>query len=1553
MRHFFRRRPGQCLGNLVIFAFFAFSAVSPLLAQEALHLDNPQVFSPADGAFPKAAASGDLSIIAWQETERSGRTADGGNIFIAIAVRGASEDNWTFRGRIAGPFPFFREDEPSIFSLLVDNAGRIFIPVARSPSRTEIYFSDDRGETFRFRAINARVAAADAASSALPAAASAAADGTFTNGEILVPRLFQSAGGAYLMFIVRGIDENLTLYYARSEDGLDWSAGFRPFAGAAPRLNFLPAHAVLDGRDFIVFQSFVPGTINRPAFQLFITTSDDGGRTWSLTRRLTDFMDPVSNTDAVPDAFGNERAHLSVFENGLFLVWERRYSNSYPSIYGMLLGRNGRSAATPERINTAPNAAGGNPAGFSYRGSRYVFWFDNRTGNNHIYLGRRLPFDWENLEVTRFAEAAVFPQPVKAGDNFYIFWQDITKGKSRIWTTFPDISAPPPEPRALNFEAGKKTAGDIARIAWDIPYDPSGIAGFSWSWSQDSGVEPPENLMVWTDDSDELRLDEKADADGRWYFKIRATDLIGNWSAPAEIIFVRDKTPPPVPRLAKIPLDAWGFAQSNDFIFRWDEGEDVPDLAGFSWKLDYLGPATTGVQVSAPSSAAVRNMGISRTASYQNEDNGLWRFTVFALDDLGNVSAPALLYISANKYIRHTFITYLDADQELDGDLGLKIIGRGFAEDGEVDRIFLRNSDGGERLLSLINGDFTVQNDREIILNTVENLASGIYHVLVEHPLRGLAKSSQTLVIGPSLTYKFGNYTGFWEEAWLVKAYRAVDARIILTVLFIALCAVFFVLTVKGTGGLIAEGLAVKIETLALLKGSAMPESRKKKLAKLTRRGVGLRIKLSLFTVALVIIIVAMVSVPLYMMMTMTQQRILQQSLWDRAVVLLDSLELGAKTYLRSNTETTLADLAALPNQADAMDEAQYATITGYGQGNTATDDYVWASNDPAILSKINTAELLYGVSRLTDDMSPLVNVEETRLNSEANETLDAASRGLAGLNRQAEELIANGSESSLARLEDIQTTVRELEHTITLNLTELSSEVLSYPKYNINEFAGDETSYILVKPVMFRQSGSDIYVRGWIRLAVSPVGVVEQIEAGQRRTLGIIIIVALIAILMGTGGALVLARFIVLPILSLVAHVEKIRDTEDKTKLEGVDIVPKSRDEIGILGETINEMTHGLVKAAQASVDLSLGKEIQKKFIPLEIGDDGNKSTAGSKDTEFAEFFGYYEGAKGVSGDYFDYRDLDGRHFAIIKCDVAGKGIPAALIMIQVATMFINFFRRWRTKRDTRIDDLVYEINEFIEQLGFKGRFAAFTLCLFDSETGVLSFCNAGDNLIHYYDASERKMKAVALPQTPAAGVLPNSVVEGGGGYKVQTLKLDRGDILLLYTDGIEEAKRKFRDNNFNEIVCAEGGAPQDTPHANHSVGQESEELGADRVEAIINAVMNRKEYDLYKYHNPHGDIHYHFDFTACSGRVEDLILALVSIEKVFRIWRVSGTSGTARVIVDKKIDAFLKKHFVEYSTHIWNVEESGENPCYLYYLGISEDEQYDDLTILGIKRK
>jgi hypothetical protein len=115
----------------------------------------------------------------------------------------------------------------------------------------------------------------------------------------------------------------------------------------------------------------------------------------------------------------------------------------------------------------------------------------------------------------------------------------------------------------------------------------------------------------------------------------------------------------------------------------------------------------------------------------------------------------------------------------------------------------------------------------------------------------------------------------------------------------------------------------------------------------------------------------------------------------------------------------------------------------------------------------------------------------------------------------------------------------------------------------------------------------------------------------------------------------------------------------------------------------------------------------------------------------------------------------------------------------------------------------------------------------------------------------------------------------------------------------------------------------------------------------------MNQGFYTLHKLHNGEGDRNLDFNFSSCQGNVEEVIMALVSVEKMFRCYKDPRNAGDSRVLVDKKIDQFLRAHFIQYRNYCSDTCEYPGNEAYMYYTHVKEDEQYDDLTILGIKRK
>lgn len=488
---------------------------------------------------------------------------------------------------------------------------------------------------------------------------------------------------------------------------------------------------------------------------------------------------------------------------------------------------------------------------------------------------------------------------------------------------------------------------------------------------------------------------------------------------------------------------------------------------------------------------------------------------------------------------------------------------------------------------------------------------------------------------------------------------------------------------------------------------------------------------------------------------------------------------------------------------------------------------------------------------------------------------------------------------------------------------------------------------------IFYNPDNPEQHVQGILFANISIDQLIEQMAQQRKRMTRIIINISFIALVLGICTAWVLSSLFVKPIGLLAAHVAMIRDTDDKEKLAGKAVVIHSTDEFGMLGSTINDMTERLVEAATLTKDLKVGKEIQKMFIPLDLSTSGRKLTTGSHRDNYSEFFGYYEGAHGVSGDYFDYRKLDAYHYAVIKCDVAGKGVPAALIMVEVATLFQSYFQGWDYKRDGyNLSSIVVKINDVIESHGFIGRFAAFSLCIINMYSGDAYFCNAGDNVVHIYDKQEKRLKSHTLRSGSAAGAFSSDLINLKGGFPVEKLHLNYGDVLFLYTDGIEESKRKLRTPSVkgkdNSVIVQSSGTG-----STHLIGDDSEELGQDRVEAIIEAVFAQKTFSLKKWQN---DVLYEqidFDFSFCNGTIEDAVMALISVEKAFRMYKDNTAQSFDCVQVDKKIDNFLSKYFLQYDMYCREKEPHPIYDEYFYYKQMKEDIQYDDLTILGIARR
>ncbi|MFP4373408.1 MAG: SpoIIE family protein phosphatase [Spirochaetaceae bacterium] len=1522
------------------------------LSMEAggLFFENPRFLVDESAYFPLALSSGENLYVIYQEVEQEDEES-GGEIHISVAVSERGRD-WEYRRRVVGPIEYDRESPPVMFTGEVTRNGDIYLAIVESATETRVLVSSDEGRSFRETAT------------------------LETDVTSVAPRLFVSSDGGLLLFVNQNVGATQSILYSYSADGRQWSEFDEIVEDPDIGFNYLPDHATLNGRDYVVFQSVNPS--EAPTYQLYLKTSDDGGRTWSDSRIISDF-EPEDAGASYLD-YDNQRPFAAAVNGRLGLVWERQTGARARQIYYADLDADGNVRGRPEAVSEGLDGAN-YPQIVRHDGETFLMWFTNPSGRSRIRMAARVRGVWRSRNLGNEVGASTFGSPIVHRDRLHVFWQNRRDdGAPSLVYLEPDQRAQPPDLRAANFVPGRRSSQERAEFTWSPPDDPSGIAGYSARWTRDPDASVPRRIDY---EEPTRSASFRAEEDGEWYLRVRAVDGAGNWSEPATVSFFRDTTPPPPISFEEPPTDEEGFLDSNTFTLRWEPPEEAEDLAGYSVTLNRLGPAGSDAPDEIEASVELPQQVVTRTPeiSRNNIDNGLWALSVAPVDTAGNVGETRTQFLRLNKYVPVTEVYRIASSQDMLRRYNLSIDGRGFTANGVIDRIIL--DEDGERPYDHVfrreDGDFRIVDNRNIEGPRIDTIDTGRYQVILSHTDRGLYTAERRLAFEAPGTVTFGDFRSAAAPSFAVgdgAAWRfdGWEPLIWVSAALLGLVALF-----SGTRlvAIAQEGRELQLEVKALLESRPMPrEQRERRLEVMTRKRTSLRVKFSIFVVVLLVSVILALALILGSAALERQERTLARGLEQRVEVLLDSVTNQAEDLLTSPADNRV-DLATLARQADVMAEGMYITITGPARDG-AGFDAVWATNDPVLTSdaeaggtvprSLDTEDVIPGESRIEDPVSELREELEQQINEEARLLLGEIPTQLADVRLELTNLLRRGVDPDDPELLDLDSTQRQLQQEQSQILNEVGSVFRSVPAFEPEELSTEITEYVFYQPVLFARAQDDPtggrYFRGLVRLGISTELILEEIDTARRQLIVSTAVVALGALAGGIGGALLLATIVVIPIRRLVEGVAVIRDTEQKEKLKDHVINVRTRDELSELAETVNSMTQGLVRAAEANRDLTVGKEVQKKFIPLMEDSENRKLTMAREDTPHAEFAGYYEGAKGVSGDYFRYEKLDEHHYAFIKCDIAGKGVSAALIMVQVATLFTNYFQDWTLKtKGLALGRFVTQVNDIIASIGFEGRFAAFTAGILNIDTGSVRICNAGDTKFHLYEQASRRAVDRDLPRAPAAGVFSSDMIPTG--FPEIDLVLQAGDIMLLFTDGIEEAKRTLRRTDYAPMVLTdeeinEGRTPEwlepllnDKSVTRNNAGLLEEELGIPRIHDVVTAFQNRRRYRLEKVADPDGDEELLFDFSDVGEGLEELVLALVSVEKVFRMYRPKDVTPDDRVQVDVRIDDFLRKHFRQYDRFFRHPLPEEGDPQYRHYARIREDEQYDDLTVLTIRKR
>ena len=193
---------------------------------------------------------------------------------------------------------------------------------------------------------------------------------------------------------------------------------------------------------------------------------------------------------------------------------------------------------------------------------------------------------------------------------------------------------------------------------------------------------------------------------------------------------------------------------------------------------------------------------------------------------------------------------------------------------------------------------------------------------------------------------------------------------------------------------------------------------------------------------------------------------------------------------------------------------------------------------------------------------------------------------------------------------------------------------------------------------------------------------------------------------------------------------------------------------------------------------DLTTARDIQQYILPRVF-------PPFPEYTDKVDIYASMEAAKDIGGDFYDFFRIDDDHIALVVADVCGKGIPAALFMAVSRTII-----RSKGMQGCSAETCMTESNHLLAAYSIDNMFVTVFYAIYNVKTGFISYSNAGHNppLLLRQDGSVSELPVM---ENTIVGVIDN--IE----YQKDTLQLEQGDTLFMFTDGVTEAT----DAAYNEF--------------------------------------------------------------------------------------------------------------------------------------------------------
>ncbi len=274
-----------------------------------------------------------------------------------------------------------------------------------------------------------------------------------------------------------------------------------------------------------------------------------------------------------------------------------------------------------------------------------------------------------------------------------------------------------------------------------------------------------------------------------------------------------------------------------------------------------------------------------------------------------------------------------------------------------------------------------------------------------------------------------------------------------------------------------------------------------------------------------------------------------------------------------------------------------------------------------------------------------------------------------------------------------------------------------------------------------------------------------------QIQLLGVVfLVIELAALIIGV----VLAKAITKTVSGLYRATQFVREGNFSHR-----VTVERKDQLGVLGESFNLMTSSISRLIDEQKQLqrleneiSIAREVQDQLFPR-----------GLPKVEGLEIEAICKAARSVSGDYYDFIQLDPTHVAIALGDISGKGISAALLMASLqAALRSQLLTPGSEQLSTA--ELVGRLNKHLVRNTGEDRFATFLVAVYDMETRKLRYTNAG----HLPGFCLSDSKSMHLD----VGGMVLGIVEDYP-YLEGVVDVPRDAVFIAYSDGLVEPENAY----------------------------------------------------------------------------------------------------------------------------------------------------------------